>query len=252
MSSLVSLDVVDGLATLTLADEAHRNRISSDLMLQLGSELDHVATDATVRSLVLTAKGPVFCAGADLDGFGSDAPAELGRLLRRLAELPVPTIAAITGDAYGGGLGLIAACDLAVAVRGARFAFSEVRLGLTPAVIAEHCLRVMQPRPAAELMLSGERVDAEFMVAAGLLSRAVDDVPAMDSQVSEWVAAVQQGGPQALAVTKRVLREVPMLGAAAPAWSAEVSAERFASAEATEGVAAFRQRRLPDWAPERP
>lgn len=251
-SDLVTLELADGRATITLADPKHRNRLSRELMSGLGSALTGVAADGSVRVVVLTATGPVFCAGADLSGFDEDAPQQLGGLLGALAALPVPTIARVNGDAYGGGLGLIAACDLAIAPRTGRFAFAEVRLGVTPAVIAGHCLRVMRPRQAAELMLTGERVDAEFMAAAGLLTRSADDIAALDEQVDAWVESIRRGGPQALAATKEVLRRGPESGESAAAWAAEVSAERFASAEAAEGIAAFREQRLPDWAPKPP
>lgn len=251
-ADLVNVAVADGTATISLDDADHRNRLGSALMSELGSALADVAATASVRVVVLTASGPVFCAGADLGDFGDDAPRQLGGLLEDLAVLPVPTIARVNGDAYGGGLGLIAACDLAIAPRSARFAFAEVRLGVTAAVIAGQCLRVMRPRQAAELMLTGERVDAEVMAAAGLLSRSADDMAAVDAQVEAWVGSILLGGPQALATTKEVLRRVPGLGESAAAWAAEVSAERFASPEAAEGIAAFREQRLPDWAPKQP
>jgi methylglutaconyl-CoA hydratase len=251
-AALVNVDVADGLATITLADVDHRNRLSRELMSALDAALRRVATDASIRAAVLTAAGPVFCAGADLDGFGDDAPQSLRELLTGLAALPMPTIARVNGDAYGGGLGLIAACDLAIALTTAKFAFAEVRLGVTAAVIAEHCLRVMRPRPAAELMLTGTRVDAEAMTQAGLLTRSVPDLAAMDEQVGAWVDSIRLGGPHAVAATKQVLRRVPELGTDVGDWAAALSAERFASAEAAEGIAAFRERRLPDWAPKPP
>jgi len=251
-TDLVTVTVADGRATITLADADHRNRLSRELMSGLGSALARVAADGSVRVAVLTAAGPVFCAGADLSGFGGDAPQQLGGVLADLAALPLPTIARVNGDAYGGGLGLIAACDLAIAPRNARFAFAEVRLGVTPAVIAGQCLRVMRPRPAAELMLTGERVDAEFMAGTGLLTRSVNDIAAADEQVDSWVESIRRGGPQALAATKELLRRVPDSGESAAAWAAEVSAERFASPEAAEGIAAFLEQRLPEWAPKPP
>ena len=157
-------------------------------------------------------------------------------------------VARVNGAARAGGLGLIAACDLTVGLAGATFGFSEVRIGVAPAVIAVPCLRRMDPRAARELFLTGETFDGVRAREAGLLDRAVTDGE-LDAAVDAFVAQLGQGAPQALAVTKKLLRDVP-----GPDLQedfrrmAAVSAERFGSAEAREGIAALLEKRRPAWA----
>jgi methylglutaconyl-CoA hydratase len=143
----------------------------------------------------------------------------------------------------------VAACDLAVATESAKFAFSEVRVGVAPAVISVVCLAVMRRRDAQELLLTGERVSAQRVLDAGLLT-AVADADAFDAVVSSYVEALLLGGPEALSHTKNLLRRVPTLARdEAFAFTAEMSGSLFASAEAREGMGAFLARRSPAWAP---
>ena len=207
--------------------------------------------------MVLTGTGSAFCAGADLrgatagdaDGFAAAGPAALVRVLEAILDHPKPTIARVQGHVAGGGNGLVAACDLSVAAEGVRFAFSEVRVGVAPAVISVVCLARMSPTHAAELLLTGERVSAERAREAGLVN-AVVPADALDAAVGGWVDSLRRGGPGALAATKELLRRVPTLPRDdAFSWTAELSGSLFASDEAREGMTAFLQRRPAAWVP---
>ena len=281
MTDAVRYAVLDTVATLTLDRPDTRNALSPQTLQALLDALRRSAADDAVRVVVLTGSGATFCSGADLSSadlssadlssadlsstevttadtrsagagggvFSGGGPALLVAVLEALLDHPKPTIARVQGHVAGGGNGLVAACDLAVAVSNARFAFSEVRLGVAPAVVAVTCLRVMSPRHAAELMLTGERVWAERVRAAGLLT-AVVEPEALDATVAAWVVQLNQGGPAAIAATKQVLRTVPALGRDdAFEWTATLSESLFAGAEAAEGIAAFLARRRPSWAP---
>ncbi len=248
--------VVAGVATVTLNRPAQRNVLNAETLPPLLAALQDAAADDSVRAVVLTGSGNTFCSGADLRGAASDAGGFAGSgprltvsVLEALLDHPKPTIARVQGHVAGGGNGLVAACDLAVAADDARFAFSEVRVGVAPAVISVVCLRVMPPREAAELMLTGERVSAARAVQAGLLT-AVVPAADLDAAVERWCAALRMGGPAATAATKELLRRVPVLSRdEAFSYTAELSARLFASAEAAEGMTAFVERRQPSWAP---
>lgn len=252
----VHVDVTDGVARITLDAPDARNVLTGASLAALNQALDDAALDAGVRVVVLAATGRAFCAGADLRGTGAEAADFTARytgLLARLLDHPKPTIARVQGHVAGGGNGLVAGCDLSVAVAEAKFAFSEVRVGAVPAIVSVVALRRMPRAAAIELFLTGERVPAERAREAGLLSRVVPDEPALDAAVDAWVDQLRLGGPRALAQTKEVLRRVPeMERGEAFAWTEQVSAEAFSSDEAAEGMAAFVQRRPPAWAAPSP
>ena len=252
----VTYAVSEGVATLTLNRPDARNVLNADSLVPLIEGLASAAVDDHVRVVVLTGTGPAFCAGADLrgaqtdaGGFASSGPRLLVTALEALLDHPKPTIARVQGHVAGGGNGLVAACDLAVAADNVTFAFSEVRVGVAPAVISVVCLRVMRPRDAADLFLTGQRVSAERALDAGLLNRVV---PAgdLDHAVDVWIEHLRLGGPTALAATKQLLRQVPATTRDEGfAFTAELSAALFAGAEAAEGMTAFVERRPPRWAP---
>ncbi len=245
-----------GVMTITLNDPEARNVLNNRSVPMLIEAFELAASDDRARVVVLTGTGNTFCAGADLRGavtpdgaFDDRAPAAVARLLALMLDCPKPVVGRVQGHVAGGGNGLVAACDLAVAVEGARFAFSEVRVGVAPAVISTVCLRRMPPAAAAELFLTGERVSAERAREAGLVHQVVEE-SALDAAVQAYVDALLLGGPKALAATKELLRRVPtMTREEGFAWTARLSAELFASAEATEGMTAFVERRPPAWAP---
>ncbi len=251
------VDVADGVATITFNRPDARNALDPQAMTMLREALAATAADDAVRVVVLTGTGTVFSAGADLKaalsgdpaGFAAAGPEAMGALLGEIQDHPKPTIARVQGDVFGGGNGLVAACDLAVAGDHVRFAFSEVRLGLTPAVISVVCLPKLHPADAAELFLTGERVTAERVKEAGMIN-AVVPADALAATVSGWVEQLRKGGPQALAGTKELLRRVPTLSREEGfAWTAELSGQFFRSDEGIEGMSALLQRRPASWVP---
>ena len=169
-------------------------------------------------------------------------------ILTAIVESPVPVIARVNGHARAGGLGLIAAADIAVAAAASTFAFTEVRVGVAPAMILVPALRVMDPRFLARLTLTGDRFSAGEAAAAGLLTAAVDDDTALDAWVAALVDALRKAAPGAVRATKELLRALPGRGwAEGLAEAARTSAELFAGPEAAEGMAAFLEKRRPAW-----
>lgn len=239
--------------TLTLDSPHNRNALSSGLLAALAQALAEAAVEASVRCVVLTATGKVFCAGADLrerlHGPSSEGPTVGGSLpgvLTAIASMPKPVVARVNGHARAGGLGLIAACDLAAAPTWATFALSEVRVGVAPAVIAVPLLRVMGRRAFLRHALTAEPFSAAEAVDSGLLTAAVDD---LDRWTAEQVAALAGGGPRALAATKALPAHLEDT-----TWdeglrhTASLTDRLFAGPEAAEGMAAFLEKRSPSWA----
>jgi methylglutaconyl-CoA hydratase len=248
VSELVHLEVVHGSAVITLDSPSNRNALSAQLVSELARRIETAAGDPGIRSVTITATGTVFCSGADLKSGGIAATAGFPGVLRAVLECPKPVVAKLNGRARAGGLGLIAACDVAIAPDTADFAFAEVRLGLVPAMIAVTCVRCMAPRAVRRYMLTGEVFSAAEAAAAGLLTMAVpgDEVDAVASAMTD---AFRQCGPGALATTKGLLRDVPSMAVSEGlARMAELSARTFGSAEAAEGVRAFADKRPPAWA----
>ena len=253
----VLLAVDGGVATITLNRPEARNRLDGPSMDLMRVLLADAVADERVRVIVITGAGDTFCAGADLSavaagdagGFAGAAAQQLADLLVAILDAPKPVIARVQGHVAGGGNGIVAACDLAIAGEAAKFAFSEVRVGVAPSVISVVCLRVMQPRAAQALMLTGARVGAVDAMAAGLLTEVVP-ADGLDAAVAARAAELLLGGPQAIARTKELLARVPAMPRdEAFAWTAELSARLFASAEGQEGAAAFVAKRPPSWAP---
>lgn len=245
--------VADGVATLTLDSDTNRNALSRRLIRELLAALHRALADESVRVLVLDHVGRVFCAGADLAETAAarhagEVPAgDLPELLAALWDAPKPVVARIGGAARAGGLGLIAACDLAVAAENATFAFTEVRLGVIPAVISPPVLRRLPSRAAAELYLTGEVFDGRRAAALGLVTAAVP-ADELDATVRRYVAALVRGAPAALAGTKKLLHGDEPIRAELDTLAAR-SAGYFLSDEGREGVAAFREKRAPSWVP---
>ncbi|MEU7905166.1 enoyl-CoA hydratase-related protein [Actinoplanes sp. NPDC049118] len=244
-----------GVATLTLDSPANRNALSALLMRELLDALGTALTDPEVRAVVISHTGPVFCSGADLKETAAaretgKIPAELlADVLAAIWEFPKPVLARIAGPARAGGLGLVAAADIAVCVREATFAFSEVRLGVIPAVISATVLPRLAPRAAAEYYLTGDVFDGARAAEIGLVTAAVD-ADALDSTVTAYTNALVRGGPLALAGTKQLLRRPPADNIRADL--ADLSARSsgyFRSEEGREGVAAFREKRPASWVP---
>jgi methylglutaconyl-CoA hydratase len=253
MTDLVRSQAATGVTTITLDSPASRNALSTALLTQLRTALAGALAAADCRVIVLTGAGTVFCAGADLKEARSGraaAPELFPEVLRLVWDSPKPVICRVNGAARAGGIGLIAASDIAIAPVPATFAFTEVRIGVVPAIISVPCLRRMPPRAAAEYFLTGEVFDAARATEIGLLTRVVEAAE-LDAEVQRYARMLLAGAPGALAAAKDVLREVPALPfAAGLARMAELSASGFASAEAREGMAAFAERRPPGWAPQ--
>lgn len=249
---------IDGpVATITLNRPDAKNRLDAGAMQLMVDHLRATAQDDAIRVVVITGSGSTFCSGADLagavaaaeGGFAAGGTSGLVDLLTAMLDHPKPLIARVQGHVAGGGNGLVAACDIAVASSDARFAFSEVRVGVAPAIISVVCLQVMHRRDAQELLLTGDRVTADRVLAAGLVT-AVAEPEALDAAVQRHVDALLLGGPEAMRNTKSLLRRVPeMTRDEAFAWTAEMSAGLFTSAEAREGMTAFLEKRKPEWAP---
>ena len=234
--------VESGTATITLDHPARRNALSAPLRAQLVSALERTAGIDSVRVVVLDHTGPVFCAGMDLTE-PPDAVNELPRILELIWTHPKPVIAKLNGHARAGGIGLMAAADITLAAQHTTFAFSEVRIGVVPAVISVTVLPRLLPHAARELFLTGETFDATRAEAIGLLTKAVP-ADQLDAEVERYTGMLAQGGPQALALTKQLLRRQRRPDFAA---MLELSAARFASEEGREGVRAFAEKRPPSW-----
>jgi methylglutaconyl-CoA hydratase len=252
---LVHLDVSGGVATITLDSPANRNALSRALMAGLEESLEAALADDRARLIVLTATGPVFCSGADLkelrgvDEAGPAAgPNRLVTILKRIWNSPKPVIARVGGPTRAGGIGLVAACDIAVCVDAATFAFSEVRIGVIPGIISVVILPKLGLTKGMELFLTGDTFDAAEAVRLGLLNAAVP-AEQLDECVGRYVTSVLKGAPGALAGCKRLVREVPGMALDdAFALTSGLSAEYFASEEAREGMTAFAEKRPPRWA----
>ncbi|GAA1983875.1 enoyl-CoA hydratase family protein [Catenulispora subtropica] len=253
---LVRYEAENGVARLTLDSPRNRNALSSTLVAQLHAGLRAAAADPEVRAVVLGHTGTTFCAGADLseatsepidpEGPVAGRARALAGLLRALVELPKPVVAAVEGHVRAGGMGLVAACDLAVAGPKATFALTEARLGVAPSIISLTVLPRLTSRAASRYFLTGETFGAAQAETLGLVTMAADAVP---EAVDELVAALRLASPQGLAESKKLVT-APVLAAfdAEADALASASARLFASEEAVEGMTAFLQRRPPRWA----
>ena len=245
---MVGVQHRDGIRTLTLDSPANRNALSARLLEQLEQALRDATGDPDVRAVVLTGTGTVFCSGADLSERGAAAPNRMPAILTCMAESPVPVIVRVNGHARAGGLGLIAAADMAAAAAASTFAFTEVRVGVAPAMILVPALRVVDHRFLTRAALTGGRFSAEGAAAAGLLTAVTTDEAALDAWVASQTLALRQAAPGAVRATKELLRSLPTQAwAEGLAAAAATSAELFAGAEAAEGMEAFLQKRRPSW-----
>lgn len=260
-TELVDYCVRGHAAWITLNSPATRNALSGPLLMQLLRCMGDAVADTAVRSIVLTGRGRAFCAGADLKQGGvssgdQDAAAQayrdhpLVRVLESMRTAPKPVLCVVNGAAFGGGLGLVAAADIVLAAEDAKMSFSEVRLGVVPAIISVVVLPKLGSHQARRLFLTGQRFTAADAVGYGLVHRALPAGAALDAAVAEELAALHRGGPEALAHAKRIACDVPAM----PLQQAydqmtALSLSLFASPEAAEGMTAFLQKRAPRWAP---
>jgi methylglutaconyl-CoA hydratase len=250
---MIRHSVAGGIATITLDSPSNRNALSQQLITDLLAALEAAVSDEATRVIVLTHTGPAFCAGADLKetvaGFQSgQVPAgRMGEVLAALWESPKPVIARVGGAARAGGLGIVAAADIAVCADDVTFAFTEVRIGVIPAVISATVLPRLAPRAAAELFLTGDTFDARRAVEVGLVTAAVP-ASSLDERVDAYAQALLRGAPGALAGTKELLQSSVRDRLAS---LTELSVRYFTSDEGREGISALLDKRTPRWAPDR-
>jgi methylglutaconyl-CoA hydratase len=258
MAGLILQNDVRGVATLSLNRPEKHNAFDDVLIADLLQFLDNIEHDKSIRVLVLRAQGKSFCAGADLDWMRRMADydleqnladaRQLARLMYRLDRLNKPVIALVQGASFGGGVGLIACCDIAIASADAIFSLSEVRLGLIPSVISPYVIAAIGSRAARRYFLSGERFDAARALQLGLLHEVVEP-EALDVSLEQCIDGLLISGPGAQAAAKELIQQVQ--GRAIDESLIEETARRIAevraSDEAREGLSAFLEKRKPDW-----
>lgn len=239
------------VAVLTMDSPGNRNALSVRLLAELASGLAEAQADPDVRVVVLTATGTTFCSGADLSERlhppPGEPPATIADVLSAVMTMPQPVVARVSGHVRAGGMGLVSVCDLAVAPQPATFSFSEVRVGVAPAVISVPALRRMRRRDFDRYALTGDVFSAAEAADAGLLTACVPDVDALDGWVDAVVASLLRAAPAAVAATKGLaaLAEGPWQDALNAA--SDLSAGLFASDAAAEGMAAFLEKRPASW-----
>jgi methylglutaconyl-CoA hydratase len=255
--TLIEIDDVDrGVTSITLNRPAKRNALSIDLLEQLHRAVSAASADVYRRVLVLRGNGPAFCAGLDLaeasDRQYSDRSARaLANVYRAIVESPLVTIAAVHGAVMGGGIGLMAACDLPIAADDTRIAFPEVHRGLVAALVAVLVKRQIADRALRELVLLGRAIDANQAKSIGLVSR-VTTTDRLRSETHDVAMQVIKGAPGAIARTKRLLDELsprPITSELDRALQYHLEARD--ATEAAEGIAAFLTKREPNWQPRR-
>ena len=243
---MIEYGVDRGVARIALDSPHNRNALSSALMSELERRLNDAGADDTVRAVELTHTGGTFSAGADLKEARVDMTEGTRRLvvlLQQIVQLPKPVIASIDGHVRAGGMGLLGACDIALAGPASTFAFTEVRLGLAPAIISLTTLPRLTARAAGRYYLTGETFDASTAARIGLVTDAVDDI---DAATHAMLDALRRASPQGLRETK------PLTTRALTFADADLlttqSARLFASDEAREGMTSFLEKRPPRWA----
>lgn len=248
---LAHLTVERTIATITLDSPHNRNALSAQLVTETTEHLQAAASDEAVRAVVLTHAGSTFCAGADLKESAAEGGPAMGTqrmlgLLRTIAVLPKPVVARIDGAVRAGGLGIVGACDIAIASPQASFAFTEVRLGLAPAIISLTTLSRMTERAAARYYLTGEKFDAMAAAACGLITSAADD---LDAELAAITDGLRACSPQGLAETKPLTTRTLLAAFAERGDEVQAQSQRlFGSEEAHEGMMAFLEKRPPRWA----
>ena len=259
VKQMLTVEVAGAVGRITLTRPEIRNAFDDRLIAELHAAFAGLAAREDVRCIVLAAEGPAFCAGADLHWMRrmadytreenlADAQA-LADMLRAIASCPQPVVARVQGDVYAGGVGLVAACDMAVAVDTAGFCLSEVRIGLVPATISPYVIRAMGRRAAQRYFLTAERFGAAEALRVGLVQEVVGSVEALDLAVAGIVKAVCNAGPAAVRTCKRLIDEVDgrVLDDSLVALTVAGIADIRASEEGREGVQAFLAKRKPSW-----
>jgi methylglutaconyl-CoA hydratase len=259
--SLLDIQNVEGVVHLYLNRPEVHNAFDGETIKQLIVAFEELAEDPAARVIVLGGRGKSFCAGADLKWMmsmamsgaqsnGDDAKV-LGTLFQVINSSPKPVIARVHGAVRGGGLGIVAACDIPVATSNVTFAFTEVRLGLAPAVISPFCIARIGASAARELFLTGAKFDAHRAERLSLVHHVAEDEEALDAHIAQLTTDIIKGGPNALAACKRLAMNVSSMGdEEAFQYTSSMIAELRGGAEGKEGMSAFMQRRKPAWCDE--
>nr|WP_315849631.1 enoyl-CoA hydratase/isomerase family protein [uncultured Rhodoferax sp.] len=254
----LTLTHTGALLTITLSRPEVRNAFNDEVITELTQAFQTAAASAETRAVVLAAEGPAFCAGADLNWMRRMADytraenladaAKLAEMLRVMYACPKPTIARIQGDVVAGGMGLVAACDMAVAVDSAGFCLSEVKLGLIPATISPYVIRAMGARAAHRYFLTAERFSAQEAHRIGFVHEVVP-AEQLDAKVAELVKALVNASPNAVRSCKELVQTVAEreIDGALMAHTVEGIADIRSSSEGKEGVQSFLQKRKPNW-----
>ncbi|MDB5928403.1 MAG: Enoyl-CoA hydratase/isomerase [Polaromonas sp.] len=258
MTQALQTTQTGAVLTITLSRPDIRNAFNDEVIAEITAAFQDAASRAEVRAVVLAAEGKAFCAGADLNwmrrmadysrGENLADAAQLAEMLRVIYECPKPTIARIQGDVYAGGMGLVAACDMAVSVDTANFCLSEVKLGLIPATISPYVIRAMGARAAHRYFLTAERFDAKEALRIGFVHEVVS-AEGLDAKVSELTTALVSASPNAVRSCKTLVQEVAGRDIEAPLIGRTVEgiADIRSSSEGREGVQSFLQKRKPSW-----
>jgi methylglutaconyl-CoA hydratase len=259
MSTALTIAVQDRIARITLTRPEVRNAFNDAVIQELKAAFETVGARDDVRAVVLAAEGPAFCAGADLnwmrrmadytrDENVADA-GQLAAMLKAIYECPKPTMAAVQGDVFAGGMGLVAACDMAVSVDSATYCLSEVKLGLIPATISPYVIRAMGARAAHRYFLTAERFNAQEAHRIGFVHELVNGPEALSAKVDELAQALCNASPAAVRAGKRLVLDAAEreINASLIAATVEGIADIRASEEGREGVQSFLQKRKPAW-----
>ncbi len=257
----LEISVAHRVAVVWLARERVRNAFNETMIAEVAQTFAQLGGDSAVRAIVLAAKGPAFCAGADLDwmrrvsGYSNDENRKdaraLADMLRAIYECPKPVIARVHGDAYAGGMGLVAACDIAVAATSAHFCLSETKLGLIPATISPYVLRAMGQNAARRWFLTAERFDAAEAYRIGFVHD-IAPLDTLDERINDILGGLMLTSAAAVSEAKRLVREIagrPIDDRLLADTADRIAAAR-ASDDAREGVQAFLNKRKPRWQTE--
>lgn len=257
-TSLLTQIDAQGIATITFDRPAVHNAIDESIIGEFTAALKRLDADPALRALIVAGNGKSFCAGADLNwmkrsaGYSEEENYReaLGftELLAMLDGMRVPTIARVHGPAYGGGVGIVVACDIAIGTPEALFCFTEIRLGLIPAMISPYAVAAIGERAARRYMLTAERIDAAEALRIGLLHE-VCVAAELDTQVGKITDHVLRGGPASIAASKTLIASVAHgpIDAGRREYTARAIANIRASSEGREGVGAFLEKRPPAW-----
>ncbi len=253
----ITYSVADSIARVTLNRPDIHNAFNDVMIHELTEVFGDIEKRQEIRVVVFTGEGKSFCAGADLNWMrrvkdfsyedNLKESLELSEMLYKIYSSPKPTIARVNGAAIGGGTGLVAVCDIAVAAESAKFSFSEVKIGLIPACISPYVLKKCGEGKCREFFLTGERMTADRALSAGLVNRVVA-LDSIDEVVAQYTSQLISSGPEAITRCKELLRHIPQMSyEEVKRYTAEVIAQIRNSAEGQEGMKAFLEKRKPAW-----